>query len=102
MPSMRRPPNLPIARALRSLVLRLSLWRERLDLAELPPERLRDLGLSRADAIRESRKGFSAPGARRRAWENGPSASGDGSARPEPRRLLRKPHPVGSIIWSET
>lgn len=47
---------------LRLLVARLRLWRRnaatRADLAELPPSRLRDLGLTEMDAAWESRRPF--------------------------------------------
>lgn len=47
-----------LSRLARLIVLALRIRHERACLAALDDERLADLGISRADALRESRRGF--------------------------------------------
>jgi uncharacterized protein YjiS (DUF1127 family) len=59
------PPAGSVGAAVRNAIARLNLWRERTrqrrQLLELPPRLLRDIGIDRADALREARKPFWRP-----------------------------------------
>lgn len=59
------PPSGSVRAAARNALARLNLWRERArqrrQLLDLPPHLLRDVGIDRADALREAGKPFWRP-----------------------------------------